>query len=302
MRDQLDADAEVQVTAVVTAFNPDQHLVLACQSLRGQVDAVVVVDDASTEGAAALDDCRALGATILRHASNLGVGAALNTGVAAARGGPLGGAAHSYVLTLDQDSVLPPGYVDALLAAGREAARHGLDVAMVGPEQAGGTCSGTIHTDGHVLLSREPIQSGLLIPCTTFDGLGVFADELFIDGVDTEFYLRATTRGRVAVVAPGVRLEHRLGSQHVVSLHGHRVALTHAASFRYYYIARNRVLLLRRYQRAAPTWALGAIWRDIRHLAIATALVPDRRSRLRNTAAGLRDGIRGVTGRRPGGH
>lgn len=292
-----------RVGAVVTAFQPDEGLRRACDSLAGQVDLVVVVDDGSAApDEALLSQCAAGGAVVVRHPDNRGIGAALNTGVRTVlerlRGDDV------CVLTLDQDSVVPDGYVPALLDARRRAQAAGVQVGMVGPERAGRVRAASGRRRGGVVRSREPIQSGLLVPRRTFDTLGLFADELFIDGVDTEFFLRVTSRGLAAIVAPGVRLEHQLGRVHRVRVPGAGgaggIPLVHALPYRYYYIARNRVLLLRRFWRVAPRWALTVVLRDVRHLLVTAVLVPGRRQRLANTAAGLRDGVRGVVGRRPG--
>lgn len=286
------------VAAVVTAFDPDSSLVTVCRSVVDQVDVLVVVDDGSAApDETVFDACAALGATILRQPSNLGIGAALDVGVEHARSLVPGG--RPAVLTLDQDSVVPDGYVAALVEALDRARRAGVRTAMVGPSAATGIRSAAGQDVGGVVFSREPIQSGLLFPADALDELGLFDADLFIDGVDTEFYLRALRAGLRAVVAPDVSLEHRLGRRHEVSIAGRTVPLVHAATFRYYYIARNRVALVRRYGRAFPGWAAGTLVRDLRHLVIVTVAVPGRRARLRETVAGLRDGLRGVTGRRP---
>lgn len=292
-----------RIGAVITAYQPDDALAALCEAVVRQVDAVVVVDDGSPEpDERVLDRCRASGAVVLRHRTNLGVGAALNTGVRWVLTHLDGD--DVYVLTLDQDSMPPAGYVAALLVAAAEARASGVLVGMVGPGRTGRVRPAAGRRTGGVVLSREPIQSGLLVPRATFDRFGLFAEKLFIDGVDTEFYLRAATRGAAAIVAPGLRLEHQLGRVHEVRLPGpvgpDVIPLVHAQPYRYYYIARNRVLLVRRYWRRAPSWAFTAILRDVRHLLLTTALVPGRRARLSHTVAGLRDGIRGVVGRRPG--
>lgn len=292
------AGPESGVVAVVTSFDPDQSLVSVCRSVVGQVDALVVVDDGSDAlDEAVMDECTALGATVVRQPSNLGIGAALDAGVARARTLVPGG--RPAVLTLDQDSTVPDGYVRALLTALEHARAAGVAVAMVGPSAATGLRAATGRDVGGVVLSREPIQSGLLFPPEALAELGDFAAELFIDGVDTEYYLRALQAGLQAVAAPGAYLDHRLGRRHELRVAGKTVPVVHAATFRYYYIARNRVALVRRYGRTMPGWAAGAVVRDLRHLAIVTVAVPGRAARLRETARGLRDGFRGLTGRRP---
>jgi rhamnosyltransferase len=283
----------------VTAFEPDDRLISVCASVREQVDLVVVVDDGSpATDERVLESCRDLGAVVVRHDVNRGIGAALNSGVRAVRAHARGGPAAD-ILTLDQDSVLPPGYVSALTAAAAQARAVGVRVGMVGPQGASGVRSAVGRGHGSVTYSREPIQSGLLVPATTFAEIGLFAEALFIDGVDSEFYLRARAHALQAIIAPGAMLEHRLGRRHTVKIAGHTFEVVHAAEFRYYYIGRNRVHLCRRYWRTEPTWVMTSVARDIRHLAIVTLLVPGRRPRLRAFRRGLRDGIRGVVGPRP---
>ena len=293
------APGATPVAAVVSAFRPGPSLVRVCESVAGQVDLLVVVDDGPGHAAQTeetLAACRALGAQVVRHETNRGIGAALNSGLAAARAA--GDLTGGFVLTLDQDSAVPPGYVDALVAAARSATDHGLRVAMVGPEVVESIGSMVAARPEHEpWRGREPIQSGLLVPVAALEQLGDFDADLFIDGVDSDFYLRAVTRGWDVVVAPGTRLAHRLGTEHAVA--GTRARLVHAAPFRYYYIARNRVVLLRRYGRTAPGWCARAVLKDVRHLAVTTLAVPGRRARLAATLEGWRDGLRGTTGPRP---
>ena len=284
--------------AVITAFDPDASLLVSCRAVLGQVDVVVVVDDGSAEpDETLLAACGSMGALVVRHATNRGIGAALNTGLEAVR--ERLGADATAVLTLDQDSAVPDGYVRALLAAGRDATAAGVAVGMVGPAHAEGIRHGAGRVEGTVVHGGEPIQSGLLVPVATFDAIGRFDESLFIDGVDTEFYLRARAHGLAVVVARGTTLAHRLGRERLVALGPVHLAVTYAADFRYYYIARNRVELVRRFGRRAPGWAFAAVVKDLRHLAITTTLVPGRWSRLRSTFAGFRDGVRGRTGTRP---
>lgn len=276
------------VVAVITSFNPGQDLVTVCGSVIGQVGRVIVVDDGSTADVEqVLTACAALGADIVRHPVNRGIAAALNSGLAAAPGSP-------FYLTLDQDSRVPDGYVDALLDA--SVAVPGARVAMVGPGSASGVRTYAPSSAGARVLDLEPIQSGLLLVGAAVDDLGGFEDDLFIDGVDTEYWLRARRAGWVSVVTPGAALEHQLGRRHQITVAGRTIGVTHAAPFRYYFIARNRVALVRRYGRTEKRWAIGAIGRDVRHLLITTMLVPGRLRRLRETASGLRDGFRGRLG------
>lgn len=288
----------MSVGAVVAAFRPGDELVAAVETVIGQVGVLVVVSDEAPGDPttrAVLDSCATLGAEIVEHEANRGIGAALNSGLAHLRAGVT---PPTYVLTLDQDSTLEPGYVAALVAAVQRAEQAGVRVGMVAPDRVGSMVRRRSTPRGGVAIGGEPIQSGLLVPLAALDRLDGFDESLFIDGVDTDFYLRARDAGLSCVVAPGTRLEHRLGAA-VRTGTAASVPLTVASTFRYHYQWRNLVALLRRHARRHPGWAAGAVLRALRHLAIVTVMAPGRRARLREAAAGLRAGLRHETGRRP---
>lgn len=296
-----DSDVAAPVVgAAVAAFRPGDELLAAVEGVSAQVSSVVVVVDEHPVPPASrevLDACRAAGAEIVEHDTNRGIGAALNTGVA--RLDELL-PALTHVLTLDQDSAVPQGYVDALVAAGTTAAAAGVRVGMVAPDSVGSIVRlpGRRTAADGVRLGGEPIQSGLLVPRRVLERTGGFDEDLFIDGVDTDFYLRARDLGLQCVLAPGTRLEHRLGRAITVG-EDRELPLLVAATFRYHYQWRNLVALLRRHARRHPVWAVRAVVRAVRHLAIVTVLAPGRLARLREAWGGLRAGLRGDRGRRP---
>ncbi len=69
------------ITFVIPAYQPDLQLVALAQGLSDREIPLVVVDDGSAPGCAAIFDAvqRMAGVTVLRHAVNLGKGAALKT-------------------------------------------------------------------------------------------------------------------------------------------------------------------------------------------------------------------------------
>ncbi|MDO4242249.1 MAG: glycosyltransferase [Actinomyces sp.] len=283
-----------RVGAVVTAFAPGPGLVRAVGVLLDQVEQVVIVDDGperATEATRALlADCRSLGAQVVVQDRNRGIAAALNAG--ARHLDP----ACEAVLTVDQDSCLPAGYVAAQVEAFAAARAAGVPAGMVAPRAAGNIrrLPGAQGRDP-VVVGGEPIQSGLLVTVALWRALGGFEESLFIDGVDSDFYLRALDLGAVPVIAP-VSIEHQLGTTVSAGLGPWRMPLTVAAEFRYYYQVRNLVALLRRHGRSHPRWCARAVGKQARHLIIVTALAPGRRGRLARAAHGLRDGLAGRGG------
>lgn len=290
------------VGAVITAFDADRTLLTSIDSLNGQVDLVVVVNDSPHLGGkddqAVLIAAEQRGAVVVDQPANLGIAAALNAGLARLDAQLPGWDA---VLTCDQDSVLPPGYVDVLLETWRQGLARGIRVGMVAPSAAGniGRLPGTAGagTRDGVRIGGEPIQSGLLIPRATWRRVGDFDEGLFIDGVDSDFWLRTQDAGAHAVVAP-IAIEHQLGRSVPVRLGPLRLDLTVAADHRYYYRVRNLVLVGKRHLRRHPGWVLRAWSKELRHEAITGLLVPGRRARTGQALLGLVDGLKGIRGRK----
>lgn len=289
------------VACVVTAFRPTPQLVSNVRALLEQTSHVVVVDDGGGAGfESVFAEVTAAGADLIRLRENSGIGAALNHGINRARAD----GKVRYVVTVDQDSLLPPGYVDSLLAGEESARKSGVVPGMVGPARIRGNPVMSLGTRNGVVLGKEPIQSGLMFTAEALDKLGDFREELFIDLVDTEFYLRAMDAGCPTVLAEA-EFDHSLGTfvearifGLPIPLRGQPLKVRIAASWRYYYIFRNRILVSRQYVRRHPAWVAAGYWTDFRHLALVTALAPGRLARLTAALSGIKDGLLGRTGKR----
>ena len=290
-------------TAVVSLFNADEHVLANAAALLAQVNHVVVVDDGSSQDPSQiLRQLQDLGCTVERLAENSGIAAALNAGIAVA----LASAERpAFILTMDQDSLLDGGYVAALEESALAAEQSGVRVGMVAPASIRGLPTRRAGVANGVQLGGEPIQSGLLLPVSVIEELGTLQSDLFIDGVDTEYFLRCQSAGFKTVIAPSAALNHSLGSMTParifgagLALRGRPVKVRTAASWRYYYLFRNRILLARKYGRQHLWWAVKGFLADYRHLAIVTLLAPRRWERLTSAMAGIADGIAGRAGKR----
>lgn len=103
------------------AFNEEARVAAVVSGLRSEFRRVVVVDDGSTDRTAEL--ARAAGAHVVRHPSNLGQGAALQTGFAYALTDP----GMRYVITFDSDGQHRVEDALSLLATAHES---GVDVVL----------------------------------------------------------------------------------------------------------------------------------------------------------------------------
>ena len=103
-----------KVGVTLVTYNSARYIRACLEAVLCQEDAaldVVVVDNASADGT--LDALAAFGPRIrvIRNARNLGFAAAQNQAIAAASG--------DWVLALNPDVLLRPGFIAALVAAGR---------------------------------------------------------------------------------------------------------------------------------------------------------------------------------------
>jgi rhamnosyltransferase len=271
-----------RVVAIVPAYKPGPNLRELVDALAAQVTWTVVVDDGSPNW----PDIPGGAATVVRHDNNRGIAAALNTGIREA----LTDGQSVALLTVDQDSEVAAGFVQRLLDAWRDAESAGVRVGLVAPQKVTG------QPDQRP--GRPPIQSGQLIPVTTVRYIGYFDERLVIDGVDDDYALRCLDAGLAIVVAPGATLGHRLGDTHSVSMPGRTLTLTRSAPFRYYYLTRNRIGLVRRHGRKHPRWAARQVVGVAGHLILVLVFDPQRGGRGREAWRGVRDGLRGRTGPR----
>ena len=287
--------------AIVSAYRPSEALIGNVRILLEQFALVVVIDDGSHDDGAVLRACSTLGAVTAIQPENAGIGAALNRGVAIALAQR---PALTSVITFDQDSVPAAGTLESYRVAVERAEADGLRVGGVGPGTVGGSVVRASRTHDAYSEVREPIQSGFLLPVEVLTNLGGFDEDLFIDGVDTDTYWRLVADGYSSIVANDVVLEHELGSRvparlvgHPIKVRGRPLVIMQSAPFRYYYLARNRVLLTRRYFRQHPFTMIRGALLDLRHLGVVVALGSEKQERLAFALRGVRDGLAGVTGR-----
>ena len=101
--------SSARITVIIPCFNDGPLIGEAVDSIREPEPVeIVIVDDCSTDPAtlACYPELEARGCRLLRHATNLGSGAARNTGLAAA--------STPYVFNLDADDLLLPGVLSQM--------------------------------------------------------------------------------------------------------------------------------------------------------------------------------------------
>lgn len=288
------------VSALVVTRNPDPGFGDRIRSLLGQVEGLVIVDNASTgkgrERVRSAADNRIV--RLVENAENRGVAAALNQGIRAAA--PEAG----WVLLMDQDSVAHEDLLETLDAAYR-ACPFRDRVAVLGAafrEVATEWVSpppDPASPDAPWVERTTVITAGSLVSLPIHRDVGPFREDFFIDEVDHEYCLRARARGYRVIQARRVGMSHAVGASRVHRTPWGRSVTTGHAPERRYYMVRNHVALAREYATREPRWVLRSLGTRVATEARVLLLEPHRRRKLKAVARGLLDGLRGRLGPRP---
>ena len=299
------------IAAVVATFNPDLS-VLRDQISRTacQVAWLIVVDDGSSnvkQVAGLVNEFD--GAECIALGDNAGVGHAHNVGI---RRGLQNGARA--VLILDQDTLPGTDMVSVLAQKLEELQRDDQRIAAVGArylgEQPGHQsffvrfrrlrfekCFCSNHRSGQMIRADMLISSGTLFSATALNEIGDMEEGLFIDHVDTEWFLRAEHRNWRSYGVCDALMEHSLGERTFRVWLGRWRHLPVHKPFRYYYIYRNSVLLYRRVYPAAR-WKCADLVRLVLMAVVFLVFADHRITNLFMMCRGIVDGLRGQTGRK----
>ncbi len=305
------------IAAVIVTFNPQlQNLRQNILAVFDQVDQVVIIDNGSENQASLRDllETLVLEKVVLRCLNvNQGIGAAHNHGIAIAKESQ-----HDYVLLLDQDSLVNSDMVDVLYDAVLQLVTSGeaSTLAAVGACYTGDNsndsffvrfgwlkfqrqyCLGTEHG---VIPADFLISSGSLIPMKVIDHIGGMDDSLFIDHVDTEWFLRAKAAGLQAYGICQAKMQHGLGEQmHRVRFFGvgrERHVPQHKP-FRYYYMFRNSFALYRR-NNLSRKWKWNDMQRLMQIFLFYGVCYGPRLKNLTMMFRGMLDGLRNKMGKLP---
>lgn len=302
-----------RILAVVVTFFPNPEFLLPLLARLGeQCTEVLVVDNTPSERDAVFQQIRegtddADFPRIIRLGKNIGIAAALNIGlkVALAEG-------FDYALLSDQDSLPDSDMVSGLLRAGEELSAQGHRVALVGPvvrdliteqEYTFQTRIPGRFFYGHALpTSGNPnvsaytlITSGSLLPMQALRDVGLMNEALFIDYVDTEWCLRAISRGYDIYGTGHAILNHRMGDDYFPVWYFGWRKMSKYSPLRLYYRFRNFVYLLK-LPYIPSGWKLRASWYWLGNLYAYTIFSNPRLHIIRAIFHGIRDGLTGRLG------
>jgi rhamnosyltransferase len=285
------------ICAVIVTYHPDPGLVKRIEAIKQQVACAVVVDNHSSPEA--LEMLKGLndvaGVTVIFNDDNYGIARALNIGMKKAA--MLG---FAWVMTFDQDTIPCEDMVENFKAVYAQ-----LDdrekVAVIGVNHV------DIHTqDVYVSAPRNPkkiwrevktnITSGSLMPLSVAAEVGPMREDFFIDSVDHEYCLRARWKGYKIIFVFKPLIKHSMGNRKVVRfppIPQLKVTTTNYSPLRWYFMTRNRWILVIEYFRRDPVWSVTRAARMIGLWLIMLIFEKDRRLKVMFSWLGFCDGLTG---------
>ena len=213
-------DRAVRVSVIIVNYNGAGYLAACLASLAsdgGDVE-IVVVDNASTDGSAQAAEVAHPGVRVIYSPENLGFGDGCNLGARRARG--------EYLAFLNPDTVVTPGWLDALIDALARHPKAGLATSRLllsNPPDRLNACGNEMHLTGLTTCrgmgarateyTREEMVSAVsgaafAMRRALFEELGGFDGGFFLYLEDTDLSLRARLAGWDCLYVPDSVVQH----------------------------------------------------------------------------------------------
>jgi rhamnosyltransferase len=273
------------ILAVVVSFDGLDKTTRTVRALAGRVGAIHVVDNGSAEPSRReLASLEAEGVvTVSWLGENRGVGAALNVGARVARE-----RGFTWLLTMDQDSLVGDGMIDAYV----DALRMAPDLVCLTPRVA---WNGKPAAEGEGAVEYA-ITSGNLVNLQVLEQVGLYDEALFIDCVDFEISLRLRRAGHRIHRVGAALMHHQLGEAHPIPAWLARIHSWHSP-VRRYYMMRNHLYLGARYFSTFPAFIARLTLLQFAQVVTVAALGKERVASLRHMVRGVRHFLEGRVGR-----
>lgn len=297
------------VASVTFAFNAGRSLPRQLDVLSRQthpLDEIIVVDNASTDGTAAMLAERYPHVTVLRMSENLGAAGAWAAGLryAALEKG------YDWVWTFDDDSVPQIDALETIIAGLESLGAAGQDVGLAAPMPVCRTVDAKYppyfwrnkfvkptaeDMKPAIWFADLAIASGLLVRGRAAREAGLPRTDFFMDVFDFEYCLRLRSKGYRLAVMGQVELSHEIGNSRQIKLPGYKRLWMSQPPWREYYISRNLIYLAWTIRpNLATKLSIG------RYLAVHFVQVllfsPEKATSALRILQGLCDGLRGKLG------
>lgn len=282
----------MKIGAVIVTFNPQiEKLKQVIDAVCNQVTQIKIIDNASQNCAEVLELSKLYeNARVVRMKKNWGIAKAQNIGFR-----QFSKLDYGWVLTLDQDTVIPTEYV------------HTLQSEM--PLKKVGIITGAYidlkwsqQKIAEVRNSRRPqiqkvneeISSGNVVRIDAWKSVNGFDEDLFIDYVDFDFDYKLIENGFNIYRVNSNEFEHEIGSSvkgnwktTILFLNKHEL-FDHSVK-RLYYMNRNRIIIRKRHPAFGSPVKM--VVREILNLREVLVMSSPRGQKFKNAVIGIFQGI-----------
>ncbi len=278
-----------RIAGCVVLFNPTEDVLTTIGSYQRQVERLWVIDNSTQKNKHVIAILTQQPTVIyVDNGDNQGVAHALNRAANAAMR-----AGFDWLLTMDQDSALPPDGVAKLITFTKSLSRLpvGIVTATENPKLR------PSDEDGRWV--SFVITSGNLLRLSAYRAVGPFLEPLFIDWVDHEFCARLEAAGYWMIELDRVRLTHRLGQSKTLRLGNATVLrwVSHGPE-RGYYKVRNILFVSTLHKKTLSMTIRWLYAIEVVKVVLKTILLEDQKAyRLRLLGRAVRDGLTQRLGR-----
>ncbi|MDR5855211.1 glycosyltransferase family 2 protein [Caballeronia sp. LZ062] len=290
-----------QLGAVVVFYNPDAGCIERANRLAQWCRCVVVDNTPGREASERISAQLDASIVYLPNHENLGIATALNQGIES-----LIADGFRLAMLFDQDSDSTLELITGLADVAQAANKRGEPVALVGPAYEDARLRGLAPfvRFGYFRLERVMphgdvpidvdflITSGSCVNLAYWRDIGPMDDSLFIDFVDTEWCMRAKSRGFRVLGVPWIGMRHELGDEPIRAF-GRNYPMHSAV--RHYYLFRNAVALLKRGY-VPCTWKSTELIKLPVRIVIYACFTPDGATHVKMACRGLWHGMVGRMG------
>ena len=278
----------MDISAGIVLFNPD------IKRLKENIDAVIIqcthlylVDNGSgnvDEVKGLLNQYNQSKISILWNRENQGIAKALNQLTSAAQK-----EGFDWILTLDQDSVVPSNIVGEF-----EKYINNSSVGILCPIICDRNKDEEIKINEDCTEIDECITSGSLLNIKAWSEIGGFDERMFIDGVDFDICYRLRQRGYKIYCIHSVVLLHEIGHIEYHRFLFWKVLVMNHSAFRKYYIARNIIYTAKK--RRSTLLVVKGLLQEIKMIGIVIFYEEDKLNKSRCICRGIYDGFKGKVG------
>ncbi|MCH8034639.1 MAG: glycosyltransferase [Bacteroidetes bacterium] len=241
-----------KIAGVVILFNPDKSVIDNIRTYIDKLDILFVIDNSETVDEDIIQELKKNKKILyIPNNCNLGIAAALNTGVNCAldRG-------YKWLFTFDQDSKVSPTMIKSMIDFLND--NDTSNIGIISPFHSYNDYRPPPNNSRYSDVLIVP-TSGNLLNLNSYIRIGPFLEELFIDYVDIEFCLRLHLNGYTIIRLNTAILLHKLGELKKKRFLHRYIAVTNHNAERMYYRVRNRFYVINKYKYKYPLYCLSVL-------------------------------------------